>query len=475
MIQSTPPIVDEETFRRYSGISLPRHVSYPMPTWWSDATEADAEEMRRATERRDQPLDRSLYVHIPFCQALCKFCACCRVILRKTQPGAEERKNVYLDALIAEIRHLGTQPGADRPLRQIHWGGGTPTYLEIDDITRLVTATHEAFTVADDAEVSIEVDPRVTTVEQLSLLRTLGFNRVSLGVQDFDPQVQEHVKRIQPYEMVRDMVAACRELGFVSVNFDLIYGLPYQTIETIRDTLGRCMTLAPDRVAYYHYAQIPEKIATQVAIHHHMMPDSQTKLQMFLLGVQMFGEAGYDFIGLDHFARPDEMLAAAAREGTLQRNFQGMTTGADLDLLGVGASSISHLSQIGFLQNVREPNTFVEHMDTAGSAIHRRKPFTFDDCVRQAVISQIYCGARIVPAVIEARYDIDFAAYFERELGIMRDLERDGLVTVESGNNVQLTFPLGRVLMRNVAAVFDAYLDPEAYRTGEQHCFSVNA
>ncbi|MHC4947018.1 MAG: radical SAM protein, partial [Planctomycetota bacterium] len=315
----------------------------------------------------------------------------------------------------------------------------------------------------------------VTTVEQLELLRALGFNRISLGVQDFDVKVQEHVKRIQPYEMVRDLVDACRAAGFESVNFDLIYGLPYQTLDTIRSTLEQVITLAPDRVAYYHYAQIPEKIATQVAIHHHMMPDSETKLRMFLLGAELFGAAGYEFIGLDHFARSDEMLAEASRDGTLQRNFQGMTTGGDLDLLAAGASSISHLHRVGFLQNERSPDAYVETMEQGGSPVRKGKPFTPDDCIRQAVIADIYCATRLEPARIAREFDIDFDTYFARELAAMRHLETEGLVTIGADGAIEPTWPLGRVLLRNVAAVFDGYLEPDAWRAGAGHCYSANA
>ena len=471
----TPPL-DMETFNRYAGLSLPRHVSYPMPTWWTEASQKDAEAMQAAMRARPEPLDLSLYLHIPFCQAMCKFCACCRIVLRKTQPGAEERTDAYITALEQEIRSLGSQYAAEgRKLRQIHWGGGTPTYLELPDMRRLAETTRESFEIADDAEISIEVDPRVTTHDQLVLLRELGFNRISLGVQDFEPAVQEHVKRIQPLEMVRSIVDDCRALGFASVNFDLIYGLPYQTMETVDRTLEQVITLSPDRIAYYHYAQIPEKIATQVAIHHHMMPDSQTKLRMFLLGIERFEAAGYDFVGLDHFAKSDEMLAAAAREGTLQRNFQGMTTGGGLDLVAAGASSIGHLSQVGFLQNVRDPNEYVQTMQASETPIRKAKHFTPDDCIRQALISQIYCNARIVPGVIEERFGIDFAEYFKRELSVLPEREKDGLVEMREDGVVDIVFPLGRVLMRNVASLFDAYLEPDAWKVGVQHCYSANA
>ena len=475
MISTTLTAVDREVFHRYAGLSLPRHVSYPMPTWWRDAGDEDAALLRQRMNLRARPVDLSLYAHIPFCESMCKFCACSRLTLRKTSVGAAGRVEAYLQSMIEEIGQLGESYGRGRKLRQIHWGGGTPTYLSDSEMERLINATKDAFDVAEDAEISIEVDPRVVSDHTLKLLRKLGFNRISLGVQDFNETVQKHVKRIQPFEMVRRTVDCCRSAGFESINFDLIYGLPYQTLDTMGDTLARCIELAPDRVAYYHYAQVPDKIATQRAIHHDKMPDSETKLAMFMLGVELFTAAGYDFIGLDHFARPDEMLSEAAKNGTLQRNFQGMTTGAGLDLLGVGASSISHILEVGFLQNQRDPDAYVQAMTEKDSALTRVRDFSDDDCIRQAVLTQIYCGGRIVPSVIEERFGIDFGKYFSRELVVMDELEGDGLIRRNQDETIDVTFPLGRVLMRNVAAVFDAYLQPDAYRMGERHCFSANA
>ncbi len=294
--------VDLDVFRRYAGLSLPRHVSYPMPTWWQEfnATEVDA--LIQDSRLAKPPNALSLYVHIPFCEQLCKFCACTRVILRKSAPDAGSHVASYNDALVTEIERLAEKVGSDRPVRQVHWGGGTPTYLADDQIERIQRTIERAFRIEPDAEVAMEIDPRTVSPAKLKALKDLGFNRVSLGVQDFNEQVQTHVRRVQPFEMVRDTVQACRECGFDSVNFDLIYGLPYQTVETIRDTVERSISLSPDRVAYYHYAQIPEKIATQRGMDYTKLPNSETKLEMFLTGKRLFEEAGYEFIGLDHFA-----------------------------------------------------------------------------------------------------------------------------------------------------------------------------
>ncbi len=259
------------------------------------------------------------------------------------------------------------------------------------------------------------------------------------------------------------------------MNFDLIYGLPYQTVKSVKDTVSRAISLSPDRFAFYHYAQIPEKLANQRGIHHDAMADSATKLEMFLASVALFEAAGYAFIGLDHFAKPDEMLAQAAKDKTVHRTFQGMTTGAALDLIGLGASSISTLHEIGFLHNIRSPEDYAEAIENGVEVAHRGMRLTRDDVIRQKLINDLYSHGTIVPDAIEAQFGIEYATYFEREIEKLAILEADGLLTIESDGGVELTFPLGRVLMRNVAAVFDAYLSDDAFVKGERHLYSVNA
>ena len=467
--------VDMEVFHRYAGLSLPRHVSYPMPSWWHEMETVEADSLRRDSEEKKPVYDLSLYLHIPFCETLCKFCACNKVILRKGSAGAQRRTEAYLHALEKEIRQLAETVSSDRRLRQIHWGGGSPTYLTPAQVECIHRSIEEVFTIVSDAEISVEIDPRTTTPEFLKTIRRLGFNRVSMGVQDFDEQVQSHVRRIQPLSMVRDTMVMCRELGFDSVNFDLIYGMPYQTPETIRQTVTQSIELSPDRIAYYHYAQIPEKIATQRGMDYTRLPDSETKLQMFLIGVERFESAGYEFIGLDHFARPEERLAEAYRNGTLQRNFQGMTTGRGLDLLGAGVSAISHYLDEGFLQNHKDLDRYVSSIDKGESPVERGCRFSFDDRVRQSLIEHLYSYAEIRPDAIENQFDLGFEDYFARELGILEELRRDQLVTFDADGVIRVTLPLGRVLLRNVAAVFDVYLGKESYRCGEKASFSANA
>jgi oxygen-independent coproporphyrinogen-3 oxidase len=467
--------IDLGVFRKYAGLSLPRHVAYPMPTWWQDVDATEATALLQESRQRTPTNDLSVYLHIPFCERLCRYCACTRIVQRKGAPGAAERTDAYVAALLREIRGLSETLDGGTRVRQVHWGGGTPTYLSVDQIEQVHGALAETFSISPQAEVAMELDPRVTTVETLETLRRLGFNRASLGVQDFNEQVQEHVQRVQPPAMVREMVSTCRRLGFESINFDLIYGLPYQTVRTVQETIERAIEMSPDRVAFYHYAQIPDKVATQRGLNLSRLPDSGTKLEMFLLGLRMFTEAGYAFIGLDHFAKPEESLARALRDGTVQRNFQGMTTGADLDLIGVGATSISHLKDVGFLQNVHNPGEYTACVNDRASAIRRGKRFTFDDRVRQAVMGQLYCLAEIRPTAIESAFDVEFSDYFAREVRIMKELEQDGLVQLRSDGSIAVTLPLGRVLMRTIAAVFDAYLAPDAYRVGDRHCYSANA
>jgi len=446
-----------------------------MPTWWDAMHGDDAEKMRAASDAHDPAFDYSLYVHIPFCERLCKFCACNKIIMGRERTPVRDQIERYLSALEQEIRHLAGSIDTTHLVRQIHWGGGSPTYLLPHEMERIQSTITDVFRVADDAEIAMEIDPRTTTEAKLGTLRGLGFNRLSMGVQDFDAKVQEHVHRIQPYEMVRDLVEAIRGHGIRSINFDLIYGMPFQTAETVRQTVEKTLTLSPDRVAFYHYAQIPEKIATQRGMDYTRLPDSESKLDMFLIGMELFEGAGYRFVGLDHFARPDERLTQSLQNGTVQRNFQGMTTGGDLRLLGVGVSAISHLSEIGFLQNVKDIDRYLELFEDHQFPVDRGKWFTRDDLIRQAVLSELYCLCELVPARIESRFDICFREYFARELGILSELETDGLVALDSDGTVRVTKPLGRVLLRNIAAVFYAYLDKEAYRKGEKASFSVNA
>ncbi len=473
------PVINRETFSRYAGLSLPRHVAYPMPTWWHATDAAEAAELRAMSGRAESPRELSLYLHLPFCEKMCRFCGCNRVVVRKDGKSGAGRVERYLEALTKELElraaDIGQIGGVRRVVRQIHWGGGTPTYLSCAQIRALYETTKELFDIAPDAEVSIEVDPRVTTAEQLDLLHEVGFNRISLGVQDFDPVVQEHVGRIQPYEMVRQTVADARAAGFGSINFDLIYGLPKQTIGTVVSMIEKAIELSPDRIAFYHYAAIPDRLANQRGLDHGALPDSDTKLTMMLEASVRFARAGYEFIGLDHFAKPDELLAEAMKTGRINRSFQGMTTGAELDLFGLGCSAISVLPRAMYLQNEHDLNAYTDKVLGGEDPAVRGMAFSGDDAIRQAALMQLYCHCEIDPARLRREAGVEFAEYFAAARPQIERLIADGLVEWTGAGGVRLTFPLGRVLMRNVAAVFDGYLPEEAAWTGMAQTYSASA
>jgi oxygen-independent coproporphyrinogen-3 oxidase len=319
------------------------------------------------------------------------------------------------------------------------------------------------FFIAPQAEIAFEIDPRLTTLEHLQTLRGLGFNRVSLGIQDFDPAVQKAVNRIQPYDLVERVVGWCRSLGFHSINFDLIYGLPFQTVAGMADTLDKTLALGPDRVAFYRLAVIPEIFRWQNVFRPADLPAGELPLELNLLAINRFLEAGYEFIGLDHFARPNEALAQAARAGTLRRTFQGMTTGKPLDILGLGPSAISQLD-IAFAQNLKESSPWQQAVQT-DLATERGLRLSPDDRLRRELMQQLYGHGRIDKPLLEKEFDIVFEDYFSGEVKRLGHLVSDGLVRIEA-QSIRLTEPLGRLLVRVVAAVFDRYLPPEAFREG---------
>ncbi len=463
------------TFRKYSGLALPRHVSYPMPTAWVPLDGDDFTEYlgRRAMEAPHTGL--SLYIHIPFCESLCKFCACNRMALKKGAPGSAEKLQAYLTALHQEIEILSHIPGLRRPLRQIHWGGGSPSYLEPAQIEDLMSDIARHLSLAPDAEISMEIDPRHTTGDLLEGLKRAGFNRISMGIQDFNPEVQQHVLRIQPFEMVRDVTESIRRLSLGRVNYDLIYGMPFQTRETVRDMVLRTIQLRPSRIAFYHYAQIPDKIATQRGMDYHRLPSSEEKLEMFLDAQETFTAAGYEFIGLDHFALPDDDLAVALHEGTIQRNFQGMTTQRGLDLIGLGVSSITQILGVGYWQKVKDIEAYEAGISSRTIPIERGLHLSLDDRIRQEVLSALYCHARVNLQEIGEHFGFDWKDSFSKEWEALKELAEDGLVELDSQGSIQVTLPLGRVLLRNIGAVFDAYLDPSAYKLGDRYYFSVSA
>lgn len=454
-------VEERAIYRRYARLALPRHTSYPIAPKWREDYGPDAFRNDLAESAvLHRPL--SLYVHIPFCEKLCFYCACTKEIVpsskrRDNDPGESLLHGLELEAdRLAEILKTG-------PVHQVHLGGGSPTFLRGDQLERLWQVLVTRFTVVPDAEIAVEIDPRITSREQLATLRGLGFNRVSLGIQDFSPVVQRAVNRLQPLETVARVVAWCRELGFGSINFDLIYGLPFQTLDSMADTLEKTIALSPDRIAFYRLAVIPEIFRWQNVFRQNDLPGGDLPLDLNLLAIQRFQEAGYEFIGLDHFAKRTEALTRACKEQSLHRNFQGMTTGKELDLVGLGPSAISQLDT-AFAQNQK---TSIDWRNAIGQdlATERGLHLSDDDRLRRELLQQLYSYGVIQKAVLEDRFNVVFDEYFGDELSRLNDLSNQGLMVLQS-DAIRLTLPLGRLLVRVVAAVFDAYLPPDAYREG---------
>jgi len=442
--------VSEEFLARYNRPG-PRYTSYPTAPVWNDAFgPADLEKVHEEANRAKSPV--SLYMHIPFCESLCLFCAC-NVIIQKDKRVAPP----YLDILKREIEHVSRSVSKDRPVVQFHWGGGTPTYLTPPQIEDLFGFTHDHFNFAPDAEIGIEVDPRVTGRAHLETLRKLGFNRLSMGIQDFHPLVQKTINRLQPYELTAALIQSARDLGFDSVNVDLIYGLPYQTAETFAHTVDQILELAPDRVALFSYAHVPWLKKQQGSFAGHL-PEGMQKFEIFRTGLLKFLEAGYLYIGMDHFAKPGDELSISQQNRTLHRNFQGYTTKAGADLYGMGITAISGI-QNAYAQNQRDIRSWEKAVNERGIATMRGYHLSDDDRLRRTVISRLLCHTVIFKDEISKEFDIDFDQYFADELTRLEPFREDGLVIV-SPNEIRTT-PLGRIFIRNAAMLFDPYLEKQ--------------
>lgn len=426
----------------------PRYTSYPTaPVWKDDFGPDDLENCYARAEEAATPL--SLYMHIPFCENLCLFCAC-NVSIQKDKKVAIP----YLAALKQEIDHVSRRVSKKRAVSQFHWGGGTPTYLTPAQMEDLFGYTRERFTFAPDAEIGIEIDPRVTNRAHLESLRRLGFNRLSMGIQDFQPKVQQTIHRVQPYEMTRDLILAARELGFESLNVDLIYGLPHQTADSFKTTIDKTLTLRPDRVAMFSYAHVPW-LKKQQGSFQMYLPEGMEKFRIFRTGLRHFLDAGYVYIGMDHFALPGDELAIAQKNRTLHRNFQGYTTKAGADLYGMGVSAISSIGA-AYAQNRKEVPAYQETIASRGIATTRGYRLSQDDLLRRAVISRLLCHTVIPKQEIERQFSIGFDEYFALEIEQLQESRDQGLVILEA-NQIRVT-ALGRIFIRNVAMVFDRYL-----------------
>jgi oxygen-independent coproporphyrinogen III oxidase len=442
--------VSEEFLARYNRPG-PRYTSYPTAPVWNDSFgPKDLEKVHAEADKARTPV--SLYMHIPFCESLCLFCAC-NVIIQKDHGVAPP----YLGVLKKEIEHVSGNVSRERPVVQFHWGGGTPTYLTPPQIEDLFGFTGQRFTFAPDAEIGIEVDPRVTSREHLETLGRLGFNRLSMGVQDFQPEVQKAIHRIQPFELTRDLVQNARALGFDSINVDLIYGLPYQTPESFADTVDQILQIAPDRVALFSYAHVPWLKKQQGSFAAHL-PEGMQKFEIFRTGLLKFLEAGYLYIGMDHFAKPGDELAVSQQNRTLHRNFQGYTTKAGADLYGMGITAISAI-QNAYAQNYRDIPSWGKAVNERGLATMRGYRLSNDDQLRRAVISRLLCHTVIPKQEINREFGIDFDNYFAEELQRLETPREDGLVLLDA-NEIRTTW-LGRIFIRNLAMVFDPYLEKQ--------------
>jgi oxygen-independent coproporphyrinogen-3 oxidase len=447
---SSELVIDPVLIRKYD-VSGPRYTSYPTADRFVQAF-GEAEYRHWITKRNIggiiQPL--SLYVHLPFCDTVCFYCACTKVVTRNHGRSAK-----YIKYLGRELALLSRSLSTERAVSQMHWGGGTPTFLSRDEMRELMRAFDAQFGRCPDFECSIEVDPRRVEPGTMGFLAELGFNRVSIGVQDFDPDVQKAVHRIQNEEQTQRVIGEARTAGFRSVNLDLIYGLPKQTLNSFDATLDEVLALDPDRVALYSYAHLPRLFKPQRRIAESELPSPETRLQILTLAIGRLTRAGYLYIGTDHFAKPDDELAVAQRQGRLQRNFQGYSTRPECDMLGLGMSAIGRIGPT-YSQNVKTLEEYYAALDAGRLPVWRGMVLTKDDLVRRAVIQALACHFRLAIESIELSYLVNFSDYFSGELEDLRRLEEDGLVELQPDWIVVTS--KGRLLVRVVCMVFDRYL-----------------
>ncbi len=450
-------LVDTEIIQKYDRPG-PRYTSYPTAPHFHEAfgPEQYREELLRSNSAND-PAELSLYFHFPFCPTQCYYCACNTVITRDPS-----RIDGYLADLRKEIRMLSRLTNPVRQVKQLHWGGGTPTYLTPAQTEDIFLFIRDHFNLAADAEISIEIDPRRLTAEHLPTLRRLGFNRVSFGVQDFNPQVQEAVNRVQPEALSRRVVQESRDLGFDSVNIDLIYGLPFQTYDSYRETLDKIIEISPDRLAVFNFAHVPWLKKHQKLLLPETMPQAAEKLQILKAVIEKLTASGYVFIGMDHFARPEDELSVALRNGSLWRNFQGYTTRAGVEIMAMGITSISQL-QHAYAQNVKKPGEYRQILDAGKLPTMLGYQLSADDRLRRELITDLMCNNRLVKQHYEARYGISFDDYFAEALENLDLFVQDGLLQI-TPERIQVS-EQGRLIIRNIAMEFDSYLAEDQKRS----------
>jgi oxygen-independent coproporphyrinogen-3 oxidase len=450
--------INPELLRRYD-VAGPRYTSYPTADRFVEAFTADDYE-RALQQRRSgaaaMVLPLSLYVHVPFCESLCYYCACNKIITKHHDRAAE-----YLRYLSREVDLHTTQLGVGQTVTQLHLGGGTPTFMSDSELGELMGMLRRNFTLVPGGEYSIEVDPRTIDASRLDTLAKLGFNRLSFGVQDFDPAVQKAVHRVQPAEQVFALVAAARERGFESINVDLIYGLPQQTPESFDRTMAQIIELKPDRIALYAYAHLPERFKPQRRITTAELPGATAKVAMLSRSMAALMSAGYVYVGMDHFALPNDPLAVAKRQGRLHRNFQGYSTQPDCDLIGLGVSSIGRIGAT-YSQNAKTLEEYYDFIDHGQFPVVRGLAMTRDDLLRRAVIMALMCQGQVSYESVNLAYLIDFQTYFAAEMEVLQSQVEQGLVTLDD-SGIQVTSN-GWFFVRAVAMVFDRYLQADRNR-----------
>jgi len=450
-------VFDPELIRRFD-IAGPRYTSYPTADRFVEAFGPDAYAQALASREvggAQRPL--SLYFHIPYCNTVCYYCACNKIITKD-----HSRSSRYLDYLEREMALVDSLLTGSRTVAQLHFGGGTPTFLNEAEMRRLWEGIGRYFTLIPDGEYSIEVDPRKVGREQVFLLRELGFNRMSIGVQDFDPVVQQAVNRVQTREETEAVLIAAREAGFHSVSFDLIYGLPHQTVARFEATLDAVIALAPDRLSLYSYAHLPRLFMPQRRIDEKMLPPAAEKLAILKRAIERLTDAGYVYIGMDHFAKPEDELAVAQREGRLHRNFQGYSTHAECDLVALGISSISKVGPY-YAQNHKSEEPYYDALDRGELPTLRGVAMSADDVLRRSIIQALMCHFELSIDAVEEANLIDFRRYFAAELKELEEMAASGLV--EIGDRWITVLPKGRLLVRAIAMVFDRYLRADRERT----------
>lgn len=449
------PLLDEiaqgDLIKKYD-VPSPRYTSYPPADQFREDAASD-KYMQYLEQRSTSTGPLSLYVHIPFCRSICYYCACNKIVTRNTQAAGR-----YLDSLEKEVALKAPLFSGRRAVNQLHLGGGTPTFLSCAELVRLMHLLARHFDLIDDEsrEYAIEVDPRTVSPETLALLVGLGFNRISMGIQDFDSQVQAAINRKQDYAMVAELVASVKDFGFKSLNFDLIYGLPLQSLATISETLAKTITLAPDRISVYNYAHLPERFSSQRQMDRYSLPDAETKLDMSQLINETLLAAGYVSIGMDHYAKADDDLAKALVDGSLQRNFQGYSTTLSAETIGFGVSAITSHAK-AYMQNVRELDSYETLLDQGRLPVNRYLGLTKEDCLRRYIITTLACQLKLDFALIEKRYGVVFVEHFKLELPRLEKMQTEGLLALSAKALVLTT--LGRQLIRNICQVFDQYHD----------------